>query len=267
MVYSHDVLSPKRVLQVLNIIAFLAVIIVNGLANALPLGGNTTGDISDLYPNLFVPAGLTFSIWGLIYLALGIFIFYQARDLFSARKIEMPYLKSISWYFLISCLANAGWIFAWHYRQVLLSLVAMLVLLFSLIRIYTRLNIGKEPVDSATRYYVHLPFSLYLGWITVATIANITAVLVWYNWSGWGLSEVFWTVLVIIAGTVIGLINIIQRGDIAYSAVIIWAYLGIIIKRYSVGSQPIMAIVLTAGIGMALIIVGLFFGRKKTAIT
>ncbi|MFW6135154.1 MAG: hypothetical protein ACOC5R_06220 [Elusimicrobiota bacterium] len=258
-------LSQKGSLQVINILAFLAVLMVNGLANALPIGGNTTGDISALYPNLFVPAGLTFSIWGVIYLALGIFVVYQARDLFSKQKIEMPYLQRIGWYFLVSCLANVSWIFAWHYEQVLLSLLAMLVLLFSLIMIYIKLDISGKPVDSAVGYYVHLPFSLYLGWITVATIANITAVLVHYQWNGWGLSEVFWTVLVIIAGTGIALINIIQRGDIAYNAVIIWAYLGIIIKRYSVDDQPIMTIVFAAALGIILIMVGLLFFRKKAS--
>jgi hypothetical protein len=254
---------PKKMFQIINIFSFLAVLVVNGMANAIPLGGNTTGELSDLYPNLFVPAGLTFSIWGVIYLALGIFIIYQARDLFSGKQIEMPYLQSIGWYFFISCLANAGWIFAWHYRQTLLSLVLMLVLLFSLILIYTNLDIGRQPVNSAIRNYVHLPFSLYLGWITVATIANITAVLVRYNWNGWGLSEVFWTVLVILAGTVIALINIFQRGDIAYSLVVGWAYLGIIIKRYSADSQPIMTIIITAGLGIVLILAGLLFFRRK----
>lgn len=266
LVNKNDQFSQKKTLQVINILSFIAVLVVNGLANAIPLGGNTTGDISGLYPNLFVPAGLTFSIWGVIYLALAAFVVYQARDLFSKRKVEMPYLQSIGWYFLLSCLANVGWIFAWHYGQVLLSLVAMLVLLFSLIHIYIGLEIGKEAVDPATRTYVHLPFSLYLGWITVATIANITAVLVRLNWNGWGLSGVFWTVLVIIAGTIIALINIILRGDIAYNLVVIWAYLGIIIKRYSVDSQPIMAIIITAGLGIVLIASGLLFFRNRKTI-
>ena len=250
--------------QIINIFAFLLVLVVNGLANALPIGGNTTGDISDFYPNLFTPAGLTFSIWGVIYLALAAFIVYQARDLFSKQKIEMPYLQAIGGYFLLSCLANTGWLFAWHYRLVLLSLAAMMVLLFSLIMIYIRLEIATKTINSGISYYVHLPFSLYLGWITVATIANISAVLVHYQWNGWGLSEVTWTVVVIIAGTVIALINIMQRGDIAYSAVILWAYLGIIIKRYSVSGQPIMSIVYMTGLAMALIAVGLLFFRKKS---
>jgi len=263
LVNTNDSLSGKTFLQVSNIIAFLVVIVVNGLANALPLGGNTTGDISDLYPNLFTPAGLTFSIWGVIYLALAVFIVYQARDLFSSKKIEMPFLESIGWLFVLSCLANAGWIFAWHYRQVLFSLAVMLVLLFSLIMIYLNLDIGNKSVDSSTRIFVHLPFSLYLGWITVATIANISAVLVHYQWGGWGLSEVFWTIVVILAGTVIALINIFQRGDIAYSVVVLWAFLGIIIKRYSVSGSPIMAIVYVTGLAMVLIVTGLLFYRKK----
>jgi len=256
-------LSQKTPWQIINILGFLLVLIVNGLANSLPLGGNTTGELSDLYPNLFTPAGLTFSIWGVIYLALIGFIVYQARDLFAKNKIEMPYLKVINGYFLLSCLANAGWIFAWHYKQVLLSLVAMLILLYSLISIYMLLDISRKQVDSSIFYFVHLPFSLYLGWITVATIANITAVLVHYQWNGWGLSEVFWTLLVILAGTAIAFINIIQRGDIAYSAVIIWAYLGIIIKRYSVSGSPIMIIIYVTGLAMVLIAAGLLLFRKK----
>lgn len=264
MVSLNSSLSQKASWQFINILAFLFVILVNGLANALPIGGNTTGDLSDLYPNLFVPAGLTFSIWGLIYLALAAFIIYQARDLFSKQKIEIDSIQTIGGLFLLSCFANTGWIFAWHYRQVLLSLGFMLILLFSLIFIYLKLDIGRKRVDPSVFYFVHLPFSLYLGWITVATIANITAVLVHYQWNGWGLSEVFWTVLVILAGTVIALINIRQRGDIAYSAVILWAYLGIIIKRYSVATPPIIAIIYGTGLAMLLIVIGLIFFRKKT---
>jgi ABC-type transport system involved in multi-copper enzyme maturation permease subunit len=129
--------------------------------------------------------------------------------------------------------------------------------------IYLNLDIGRKRVEPPILYFVHLPFSLYLGWITVATIANITAVLVHYQWSGWGLSEVFWTVLVVFAGTVITFINILQRGDIAYSVVILWAYLGIIIKRYSASGSPIMAIIYMTGIGMLLIVIGLLFFRKR----
>lgn len=256
-------LSQKSRYQIFNFLAFLLVIIVNGLANTLPLGGNTTGELSDLYPNLFVPAAVTFAIWGVIYLTLGIFIVYQARDLFSQKKVEMPYLESIGWLFVISCLANISWIFFWHYRQALLSLAAMLVLLFSLIMIYLRMDIGRKGVDSKTYYLVHLPFSLYLGWITVATIANITAVLVSYRWSGWGLSEVFWTILVIFTATIITLINIIQRYDIAYSAVVLWAFLGIIIKRYSADSSLLLAVIYSASGGMIFIVAALLFFRKK----
>lgn len=260
----HDQSFPKKSIQMINILSFIAVLVVNGMANALPLGGNTTGELSDLYPNLFVPAGLTFSIWGVIYLSLAVFIVYQARDLLARNKIEMSWLQSIGWLFMVSCLANIGWLLAWHYRQVLLSLVAMLVLLITLILIYIRLQIGIASVDAAFRYAVQLPFSLYLGWITVATIANITAVLVHFQWSGWGLTEVFWTVVVIAAGTVVSFINIVQRGDIAFSAVILWAYLGIIIKRYSVSSsQSMMTIAIAAAVGMAVILIGLVFFRKK----
>lgn len=263
MVHIESTLSGRRVLPLINIFSFLLVIVVNGLANILPLGGNTTGELSALYPNLFVPDALTFAIWGVIYLTLGVFVVYQGRDIFSQRKIENPYREAIGWLFTLSCLANIGWIFAWHYQKALLSLVAMLVLLCCLIMIYLRLDIGGKPVNKTTRYLVHLPFSLYLGWITVATIANVTAVLVYYRWSRWGLSEVFWTILVIFAGTIITLVNIINRYDIAFSSVVIWAYLGIIIKRYFTDTSPILAIVYSAALSIVVIVLGLLFFRKK----
>ncbi|NYT13445.1 MAG: hypothetical protein GKC01_02915, partial [Candidatus Methanofastidiosa archaeon] len=111
----------KSLFQILNILAVIGTLFVNYLSNALPLNGKTAGQLSDEIPNLFVPAGLTFSIWGVIYILIILFAAYQARDLFSKKKIEMPFLKKTSYYFFLAGLANMGWIFAWHYQQVLLS--------------------------------------------------------------------------------------------------------------------------------------------------
>ena len=221
----------KSLFQILNILAVIGTLFVNYLSNALPLNGKTAGQLSDEIPNLFVPAGLTFSIWGIIYILIILFAAYQARDLFSKKKIEMPFLKKTSYYFFLAGLANMGWIFAWHYQQVLLSLIIMLVLLFSLIKLYLNLEIGKEKIPRKERLFVQIPISVYLGWITVATIANITAFLVTINWDGFGISEVIWAMFVIIAALAITLIMLITRKDVAYSLVVVWALLGIYIKR------------------------------------
>ncbi|MFX1454385.1 MAG: hypothetical protein ACFFDB_03335, partial [Promethearchaeota archaeon] len=126
----------KLILQVLNLTTLILTVIINYVAAAVPLGLGNTGEISDLYPNLFVPAGITFSIWGVIYVFLGIFVVYQFRDIFKEEKVEMPYIEKISYLFIISNIANLTWILFWHYGLIYLSIVAMIIILFSLIWIY-----------------------------------------------------------------------------------------------------------------------------------
>ena len=217
--------DEKALLQILNILALAATIVVNILANTIPIGGKATGELSALYPNLFVPAGITFSIWGVIYIMLVIFVLYQAKDLFKLKKD--PIVDQISWWFVVTALANIAWIYAWHYEQVFLSLLFMLVLLAALLKIYTRLGIGQRSVSRSEKYLVHLPFSIYLGWITVATIANVTALLVALNWNRFGLSEVFWTVLLLIIAAAITLAMMQRRNDVFFAIVVIWAFVGI----------------------------------------
>jgi hypothetical protein len=231
-------------LQIANILGFIVMVVVNILANALPLGGKTTGELSDLYPNLFVPAGYVFSIWGVIYMLLLAFTVYQASP--SRRKAE--FLEKIGYLFSLSSVFNVIWIFLWHYEYVILSLFAMIALLLSLILIYLRLDIGLSSPVREERLWVHLPFSVYLGWITVAPIANIVAVLVSIGWKGFGLNEVAWTIIVIAVAVVLTVINTLTRGDLAYALVIIWALGGIIVKQ-----MEISAIVTTAGLGVAII--------------
>jgi len=220
-----------QLLQVGNIAAAILTIIVNILANLLPIAGKNTGQLSDNIPNLFVPAGLTFSIWGIIYVLIIIFSVYLAKDLFKKEKTTKPFLEKISYFFILASLANIIWIFLWHYEQILLSLLAMLLLFVSLLFIYKRLNIGLEKVSMKEKLCIHLPISVYIGWITVATIANVTAVLVKIGWNGFGISEEIWTILVIIIATIITILVIVNRKDYAYCSVIIWALLGIYIKR------------------------------------
>lgn len=234
--------KAKTTVQLLNIAAFLGTILVNYLANAVPLGGRSTGEISELYPNLFTPAGYTFAIWGLIYLLLALFVIYQAKDIHKLNKD--PIVEKVGGWFFVASLANMAWIFAWHYLLPGLSLLIMLVLLVSLIMIYLRLGIGREQVSVMRKYLVHLPFSVYLGWISVATIANVSAYLVSVEWGGWGLSQVTWTVIVIIVGTLIALNALRSRGDVFYSLVFIWAFIGIFVKRVTADVSPPPAILL-----------------------
>ena len=248
-------MKGMTLLRGLNIGAFLVTVLVNALANTLALNGRTTGEISDLYPNLFVPAGYVFSIWGLIYTLLLIFVVYQALP----TQNEKDFLQKISYLFLLSSIANVSWLFLWHYEKVVLSNVPMFILLTTLIAIYLRLDIGRSDVSLKDKLFVHLPFSVYLGWIAVAPIANVAAALTAMNWDGWGISQSMWTVSVIIIASIITIAVIATRKDVAYSLVIVWALMGIIVKQ--IGNQ---SIVLTASISIVVIVTALVMTRIRT---
>jgi hypothetical protein len=255
----------KLTLSILNLAGFVGTVVINGLANSLPLNNRSTGELSDQYPNLFVPAGLTFSIWGLIYLLLAVFVIYQLINAVRKNTKAVSFSERIGVFFFISSVANIGWIFAWHYEVVVLSLLIMLILLGSLISVYVRLNIGRREAANAEKFLVHLPFSIYLGWITIATIANFTAMLVHLNWNGFGLSEQFWTVLVLVVGIAITLIILFYRKDIFYSLVVDWALLGILLKRLSTDPVPVLSVIVAVIAGMSVITLGIFvqLARKK----
>jgi len=243
----------RKTLSILNLLGFLGMVIVNYLAVTLPLNNKTTGELSDQYPNLFVPAGFTFSIWGVIYLLLAIFIVYQLVYAFRKNKQSISFLKKIGILFFVSSIANLSWVFAWHFELVSLSLFLMLILLGSLIAIYVKLQIGRSNSSKSEKYLVHIPFSVYLGWITIATIANTTALLVNLGWNRFGLSEPFWTVAVIIIGIAISLTILFYRKDIFYCLVVGWALFGILMKRLTADAVPVQSIITVVIFGLTVI--------------
>ncbi len=248
----------------LNAIGLVGVIAVNVLANALPIGGRSTGELSAALPNLFVPSGITFSIWGVIYLLLILFVGYTLIEAVRGRDAAQNVLPRIGPFFFLSCIANVGWIFAWHYLRFSMSLVWMAVLLLSLVAIYVRLEIGLATAGGSSRgsphpeerLFVHLPFSVYLGWISIATIANVTAVLVAYDWGGFGLPDQTWAALMIAVGTALALVFLIVRSDVFYTLVVIWALIGILIRRTVESEMPAPAVISAALIGLIVLIVG-----------
>ena len=218
--------------KILVIVTFIIMVTVNALANILPINGVGTGEVSDSFPNLFAPAGLTFSIWGLIYILLALFAIYQT-GLFSKDKttVNSEWLRKVGFLFVLSSMANTVWIFAWHYKIIELSLIMMLVILGSLLSI--SLIIKRQRLSKAEYFFIKIPFGVYFGWITVATIANITTQLVDWGWNGFGLSDQLWTIIVLIAGVAIGVSTVISNRDWAYGLVLVWAYAGILIKHLS----------------------------------
>lgn len=206
-------------IKIANTAAFAIMILMNYFANAIPLNGNTTGELSARYPNLFVPAGITFSIWGVIYLLLLGFCVVQ----FMSQYRQMA--DSIGWFFVVSCILNSLWIVAWHYERPGLSLVIMLFLLFSLIIINQRLVPFGRGITGAA-------FGLYLGWICIATIANATALLVKLNWPAWGIPDESWAIIMILAGTAITLFLLKTYRNPYTGIAVIWAIAGIILARW-----------------------------------
>jgi benzodiazapine receptor len=220
--------SKKAILlQSLNVLAFAITVVVNGLASSLALNGRTTAEVSDMYFTLVTPAGYVFSIWGVIYTLLLVFVVFQALP----SQREKPFLKQISGLFVLGSIFNVVWLFLWHYDQIVLSVVLMFALLATLIAVYLRLGIGKTSVTVKERAMVHLPFSVYLGWITVASIANVASALVSVGWNGFGLADETWAVLVIAVALLITLAVIATRKDVAYSLVLIWALVGIAVNQ------------------------------------
>ncbi|MGI9256249.1 MAG: tryptophan-rich sensory protein [Salinispira sp.] len=234
---------------ILNVAGFIATLLINALANILPFNGRTTGEISDSYPNLFVPANITFSIWSVIYTLLAAFIVYSIFA--SARKKpdrSRDFIATIGPWFFVSSIFNVLWIIAWHAEIIPLTLLLMLFFFAALLRIYVLLGIGAAGGTGSAgvvgaggtrtirRICVELPFSVYVGWVTVATIANVTAFLVSVNWNGFGIAESFWTVLVIVTAVLITGFMIIRKRDYGYTLVVMWALFGIWLKRSSVES-------------------------------
>ncbi len=220
-------MSRVTVQQFLVIAAVVATIAINTLANALPLNGKTTGELSNQYPVLFTPAGYVFAVWGLIYLGLIAFALYQALP----RQRDNPRLAAIRVPFLLSSVANIAWLFLWHYEYVTATEPVMLALLAALIFIYARLGIGRVEVSGGERWAVHATFSLYLGWITIATIANTAITLYNLGWNGEPFSPALWTALIIGVATLIAGTLSFSRGDLVYGAVVVWALVGIIAKQ------------------------------------
>lgn len=236
-------------IKYINVLAFIGMVFMNYLANALPLNNKTTGELSDSFPNLFVPAGITFSIWGIIYLLLGVFCIVQFQSLY--REVVLR----TGWLFVLSCLLNALWIVCWHYQKLSLSLLVMLGLLTTLV------FIGFIYRDQQNTF-VKAAFGIYLGWICIATIANVTALLVHNSMRGSFLPEEVWAILMIAAGALIISLTIFRLNNPFAGLAVIWAFLGIILKRYS--DYRIIAIVAGIALVMVLLITILVFQRKTS---
>jgi hypothetical protein len=246
----------RVLIALLNLAGFAVTIVVNALSMLRPFAGKTPGELSDAYPNLFVPAGFTFAIWGIIYLLLAFDVIYQFVFALKKRTPEVSFMEKAGLLFFLAAAGNVGWIFAWSYGMVGLSLGIMIYLLVVLLAIYQRLSIGKGMASGAERGLVHLPYSVYLGWISIATIANVSAFLVSIKWNRFGLSQQMWTVAVMLFGLLLALVMLFRRRDIFYALVVDWAFYGILLKRLADTQFHARYVIWTAYAGLAIISFG-----------
>lgn len=223
-------------LRYLTVLFFAAMVFMNYLANSLPINGKTTGDVSAAYPNLFVPAGITFSIWGIIYLLLAVYCVMQFMP--DSKEIA----SRINWLFIISCVLNGLWIVAWHYQKLPWSLLIMVGLLVTLIMI----NLQIRELSPG---WVKAAFGIYLGWICIATIANVTALLVDTGWNGFGIQPQIWSIIMIAAGAIIVSLTLLRINNPFIGLAVVWAFTGIIIRR----SEDYRSIVIAAIIGILVV--------------
>ncbi|MEH2198324.1 tryptophan-rich sensory protein [Nostoc sp.] len=217
--------------QLATLVAIFGAFIINVVSNIFPLNGLSIGEISNtLFKNvLIIPANYAFAIWGLIYLGLFAFGVYQALP----NQRHEPDLRKTGYLLIIACVAQSVWVYLFLSRLFALSVIAMLLILLPLIGIYVQLEIGKKRVTRLMKWCIHFPIGIYLGWISVATIVNIACTLYFQGWNGWGISPVIWTLVMLSIATAIAAIILIQRRDMAYTGVILWALVAIALKHWN----------------------------------
>ena len=221
----------KRTLQIANGIALVSTIIINYLSNTGLINGATIGGVSNKLITNFTPAGYAFSIWGLIYLLLIGFIFYQGRSLFTSNRTTDDVVQSIGWWFVISCIANSAWVFLWLYGYTGISCIAILLLLFSLMKIVFICRMELDYVPFSRVLFLWWPFVIYAGWVTVASVANISAYLNKMDWDGFGISDDNWAIVMIIVAVIINLRAIYDRNLREFALVGAWALVAIAIRN------------------------------------
>lgn len=259
-------IKNKKLLSVLQVVFFIFMIAMNALASALKINGYNTGEISALYPNLFVPAGFTFSIWGIIYLLLLAWVAYTTPLLWKYNE-QNPLCRhafTVAPLFIITCVLNIGWLILWQYLQLTLSLLVMLWLLRSLIAVYNKMQQNQKTITGFYRFLLYVPFVVYLAWISVATIANTAALLVHTEWNTFGIEPWLWSCIMIVVATVLSVWFGYVKGELAFSLVIAWALFGIYKGQSFNNSTVSLLAVICCGVSAAVGVAGFIRKSRQT---
>jgi len=241
------------------VIATVVTIAFNGISQAIPLGGRTSADVSNQFTTYFTPANFAFSIWGVIYLLLWAFAIYQALP---AQRTNAK-AREIGWLYVFSCVLNCLWIALFQFEQIALSVLVIVLFLLTLIAIYLRLDTGHSKATSAEHWLLHLPFSVYLGWLSVATIADVSVLGVSQNWGDlFGIAAPTWAAIMLVVATLIGLIMAVTRRDVGFVLVLIWAFSAIVSKQ-SVTPVVATTALITAAVLLLVLAASLVFDRRR----
>lgn len=221
----------KKIVQISNGVALVSTIIINYLSNTGMINGHTIGDVSNGLQTLFTPAGYAFSIWGFIYLLIIGFVFYQGRSLFSKNTSADAVVLKIGWWFVISCIANSAWVFLWIYGYTGLSCIFIMLLLFSLMQIIFRCRLELDLEPFSKMLFIAWPFVFYAGWVTVASIANISAYLFKIGWDGFGIAADTWAIIMIVVAVIVNIWAIQSRNLREFALVGAWALIAIGVRN------------------------------------
>nr|WP_290225737.1 tryptophan-rich sensory protein [Trichocoleus desertorum] len=243
-------------LAIATFVAIIATLLVNALSNFFPIAGLNIGEVANtiLGGVQITPANYAFAIWGLIYIGLIAYGVYQ----FGPAQRQDPTIRRVDTLLIVACLAQIAWVYLFTLQLFWPSVVAMVAILLSLIGAYLRLGTGKGRVSRNRQWFAQTPFSIYLGWISVATIVNVASALYSSGWDGWGLGATSWTVVMLVVGAIIGSIVAVQRADVAFTSVFIWAFVAIALRQ--VATSAILVTAIGGAIAMAAL---LLWSRSK----
>ena len=248
MVPAPPAYRPRTGLRIIVALTSVGMIAMNALANIVPFFGRGTGEVSALYPTLVTPAGYVFAIWGVIYIGLIVYSIAQ----FTGHLAEDPLPDLLAWPLIISNVANVIWLLLWHSLNIYWTVPFMLALLTSLIVAYLLARAGRPEQPTAREAWtVRVPLGVYLGWVSVATIANIAGALVAASWGGFGIPAAWWGLLVLFVATALAFANLVRVGDCVFAGVFVWALAGIAVATSSASVQLVAgAFAVLIGIGM-----------------
>jgi len=256
---------PSKLNALLNVVGLILVLTLNALANILPINGYNTGQISGFYPNYFVPAGFTFSIWSIIYFMLiGFVVCSIAATGKKMKDSAKQTIKIASPYFQLTCLLNSAWIILWHYLYLAASVFVMILFLVVLIILYLKIFQFKKQHTAFMKFWIHHTFVVYLAWICVATIANFTALFVGLGWQGSPINATTWSVVMIIIALILGIFFVGKRKEPAYGYVLSWALIGIYARQMPVSKNVGMVAAFAVCVLLALTITILIKSRKPS---